>query len=118
MDSSGGVYVVTASEGKGEPNIYDNNLKYLRKGWGKYGDIVKPEKSDSLGNNYGFGVSKEYRRNLLKYNSQSNACYALPITRDRLEWESWAVSNEGNIYFTKSSGDSFKVIKLSSTARK
>lgn len=112
VDSSGVVYVLFIYGRGGEVEQYDRELKHVKIGWGKYKDILWPEKSDSFGNVYGFGTAKEYQDNLLKFNTQSKKYYKLPLTRDHLELERWTVDRQGNIYYTISSGDSFKVLKL------
>lgn len=119
VDSSGMVFVLSVYEKSGEPDQYDKNLKYIGSGWGKYKDVLWPEKSDSLGNVYGFMLNgKQQDNNLRKYNVKKSEMNSLPIAREKLELEHWAVDSKGNIYYTESMGTSFKVIKVTPIQQK
>ena len=115
VDTSGVVYVLYIYGRGGEVDQYDKNLKFLRTGWGIYKDILWPEKSDSLGNVYGFAFNAKTSQGsrLKKYNAKKSISYQLPLGNDKLAVEHWAVDGKGNIYYSDSAGQKFMVYKLS-----
>lgn len=95
----------------GSARQYDKTGAFIGTGWGFDEKIRWPEYKDGQGNLYGF--SPKSPNNLIRYNQSDKKIVIYPYSVEDTIEESWTVDLKGNVFYTDSFKDEFKVIRMS-----
>jgi hypothetical protein len=92
----------------------DQSGTLIGDGLGSFENTIVPYRQDSSGNIYGFTPEKDHKNvSLAMFKITDKKLYRYPISLDDIVSTYWTIDSTGNIYYTNSTGDAFKVFKVS-----